>query len=84
MLGDGLACAAAQSITQLIAIRIFQGIFSAAEAVLVYAIIHDYFKGTHRVRVMAFYGMAIALAPATAPIIGGLSRLLQSLPRNWD
>lgn len=71
-----LACAAAQSISQLIAIRILQGIFSAAEAVLVYAIIHDLFKGTHRVRAMAVYGMAIALAPATAPIIGGYVHVL--------
>jgi DHA1 family bicyclomycin/chloramphenicol resistance-like MFS transporter len=71
-----LACAAAQSISQLIVIRIFQGIFSAAEAVLVYAIIHDFFKDTHRVRAMAVYGMAIALAPATAPIIGGYVHVL--------
>jgi DHA1 family bicyclomycin/chloramphenicol resistance-like MFS transporter len=71
-----LACAAAQSISQLIAIRIFQGIFSAAEAVLVYAIIHDFFKGNQRVRAMAVYGMAVALAPATAPIIGGYVHVL--------
>ena len=71
-----LACAAAQSISQLIAIRILQGIFSAAEAVLVYAIIHDLFKDTHRVRALAVYGMAIALAPATAPIIGGYVHVL--------
>ncbi|MEN8245639.1 MAG: multidrug effflux MFS transporter [Thermodesulfobacteriota bacterium] len=71
-----LICAAAQSISQLITIRIFQGIFSAAEAVLVYAIIHDFFKGTQRVRAMAIYGMAIALAPATAPIIGGYVHVL--------
>ncbi len=71
-----LACAAAQSISQLIAIRIFQGVFSAAEAVLVYAIIHDFFKDTHRVKAMAVYGMAIALAPATAPIIGGYIHVL--------
>jgi len=66
-----LACAAAQSISQLIVIRIFQGIFSAAEAVLVYAIIHDLFEGTNRIRALAIYGMAIAVAPATAPIAGG-------------
>ena len=71
-----LACAAAQSISQLITIRVFQGIFSAAEAVLVYAIIHDFFKNTQRVRAMAVYGMAIALAPATAPIVGGYVHVL--------
>jgi len=78
-----LACAAAQSISQLISIRIFQGIFSAAEAVLVYAIIHDFFKDTHRVRAMAVYGMAIALAPATAPIIGGYVHVLLGWRANF-
>jgi len=66
-----LACIASQSISQLIFLRIFQGIFSAAEAVLVYAIIYDLFEGAHRIRALAIYGMAIALAPATAPIVGG-------------
>ena len=78
-----LACAAAQSISQLIFIRIFQGVFSAAEAVLVYAIIHDFFKDTHRVRAMAVYGMAIALAPATAPIIGGYVHVLLGWRANF-
>jgi DHA1 family bicyclomycin/chloramphenicol resistance-like MFS transporter len=66
-----LACSLSQSISQLIVIRIVQGIFSAAEAVLVYAVIHDLFKETDRVRALAIYGMTIALAPATAPIVGG-------------
>jgi DHA1 family bicyclomycin/chloramphenicol resistance-like MFS transporter len=77
------ACAAAQTISQLITIRIFQGIFSAAEAVLVYAIIHDYFKDTHRVRAMAVYGMAIALAPATAPIVGGYVHVMLGWRANF-
>ena len=78
-----LTCAAAQSISQLITIRIFQGIFSAAEAVLVYAIIHDFFKGNQRVRAMAVYGMAVALAPATAPIIGGYVHVLLGWRANF-
>jgi len=69
--GASLICAAAQSISQLIVMRIGQGLFSAAEAVLVYAIIHDYFEDADMVRALAIYGMAVALAPATAPIIGG-------------
>jgi len=63
--------ALAQTISQLIVMRIGQGLFSAAEAVLVYAIIHDYFEDADMVRALAIYGMAVALAPATAPIIGG-------------
>jgi len=74
MVGFSLAsliCALAQTISQLIVMRIGQGLFSAAEAVLVYAIIHDYFEDADMVRALAIYGMAVALAPATAPIIGG-------------
>ena len=74
MVGFSLAsliCALAQSISQLIIMRVGQGLFSAAEAVLVYAIIHDYFEDADMVRALAIYGMTVALAPATAPIIGG-------------
>lgn len=66
-----LACAFAQSINQLIVMRVFQGMSASVEAVLVLAIIHDLFDVTDRVRALAIYGMAVALAPATAAIIGG-------------
>ena len=66
-----LACAFAQSIYQLIVVRVFQGMSASVEAVLVLAIIHDLFDVTDRVRALAIYGMAVALAPATAAIIGG-------------
>ncbi len=66
-----LSCAFAQSINQLIGARILQGMSAAAEAVLVYAIIHDLFDDTDRVRALAIYGMVIALTPAIAPIVGG-------------
>ena len=64
-------CASAQSINQLITARAFQGMSASVEAVLVLAIIHDLFDMTDRVRALAIYGMALALAPATAAIIGG-------------
>ncbi len=66
-----LICVFAQSIQQLIAARILQGLSAAAEAVLVYAIIHDLFDETDRVRALAIYGMVIALTPAIAPVAGG-------------
>jgi DHA1 family bicyclomycin/chloramphenicol resistance-like MFS transporter len=66
-----LCCAFAQTIVQLIAARILQGMSAAAEAVLVYAIIHDLFYETDRVQALAIYGMVIALTPAIAPIAGG-------------
>ena len=66
-----LVCVFAQSIQHLIAARILQGTSAAAEAVLVYAIIHDLFDETDRVRALAIYGMVIALTPAIAPVVGG-------------
>lgn len=66
-----LFCALARSIQQLILARVLLGISAAAEAVLVYAIIHDLFDETDRVRAMAIYGMVIALTPAFAPVVGG-------------
>jgi len=66
-----LFCALAQSINQLITARVFQGMSASVEAVMVLAIIHDLFDVTDRVRALAIYGMALALAPATAAIIGG-------------
>ena len=36
-----------------------------------YAIIHDLFGETDRVRALAIYGMVIALTPAIAPVAGG-------------
>jgi DHA1 family bicyclomycin/chloramphenicol resistance-like MFS transporter len=66
-----LFCAVAQSIEQLILARVLLGIAAAGEAVLVYAIIHDLFDETGRVRALAIYGMVIALTPAVAPVVGG-------------
>jgi len=66
-----LLCAMAQSINQLITARVFQGMSASVEAVMVLAIIHDLFDVTDRVRALAIYGMALALAPAAAAIIGG-------------
>lgn len=66
-----LCAAAAQSIGQLIAARIMQGMTAGVEAVLILAIIYDVFEDTNRVKALAVWGMAIALTPAVAPILGG-------------
>ena len=66
-----LACGLAQSIEQLIAARTLQGLAACAEAVVILAIIRDLFDEEQGVKVLAAYGMAIALAPAAGPIIGG-------------
>ncbi|MGI9333663.1 MAG: multidrug effflux MFS transporter [Gammaproteobacteria bacterium] len=67
----GLLCAAAQSVGQLIVVRVLQGLSASVEAVVGLAIINDLFDESGRVRALALWGMAVALAPAVAPIIGG-------------
>ena len=66
-----IACAAASSIEGLITARMLQGVTACAEAVIGYAVIRELYDEAGAVRVLAAYGMAIALAPAVGPIIGG-------------
>ena len=66
-----LACGFAQSIDQLLIARILQGFFAAAEAVMCLAVFKDLFTEQQQVKGFAIYGMAIALAPAIAPVLGG-------------
>ena len=66
-----LACAAAQSIDQLIAARILLGFAAGAEAVVGLAIIKDLYTEKEQVKALALLGMVIAVAPAVAPIVGG-------------
>ncbi len=66
-----LACAVAQSVEQLIVARIFLGLVAAAEAVIGLAILKDLYTEKEQVKALAMLGMAIAIAPAAAPILGG-------------
>jgi DHA1 family bicyclomycin/chloramphenicol resistance-like MFS transporter len=66
-----LACAAAQTIDQLIVARILLGLAAAAEAVVGLAIIKDLYTEKEQVKALALLGMVIAIAPAAAPILGG-------------
>ena len=66
-----LVCAFAYSIEFLIFARVLQGITACAEAVVGLAIIRDLYDDEDGVRVLAAYGMAVALAPAVGPLIGG-------------
>jgi DHA1 family bicyclomycin/chloramphenicol resistance-like MFS transporter len=65
-----LLCGFAQSIEFLIAARVAQGFAAAVEGVVVLAIIRDIFDGRGQVRALALYGVATALSPAVAPILG--------------
>ena len=66
-----LVCAFAYSIEFLIFARVLQGVTACAEAVVGLAIIRDLYDDEDSVRVLAAYGMAVALAPAVGPLIGG-------------
>ncbi len=66
-----LMCTVATSVEQLIATRILLGLAAAAEAVIGLAIIKDLYNEKQQIKLLAAFGMVIALVPAIAPIIGG-------------
>lgn len=79
MLGFALAslgCALAGSIETLIAARVLQGVTACAEAVVGYAVVRELYDEAGAVRVLGAYGMAIALAPAIGPVLGGHMHVL--------
>ena len=65
-----LLCGLSTSIGELIATRVLQGLAAAVEGVIVLAVIRDIFRDAERVRALAWYGIATALTPAAAPVIG--------------
>jgi len=64
-------CALATSAQTLIIGRILQSSGAAVEGVIVLAMIKDLFDEKESVKILGFYGMAVAIAPAVAPILGG-------------
>ena len=66
-----IACTLAPSIEFLIAARIVQAFGGCAGVVLTRAIVRDVYDRTESARVMAYLGMAMGLAPALAPLLGG-------------
>jgi DHA1 family bicyclomycin/chloramphenicol resistance-like MFS transporter len=71
-----VVCGFAISIDQLLIARVFQGFFAAAQAVMVLAVFKDLFTEKEQVKAFAMYGMAIAITPAVAPILGGYIHVL--------
>lgn len=59
------------SIYPLIALRTLQGIGAASSMVIAMAITKDLFSGHERQRILAYMGIIMALAPMSAPVIGG-------------
>jgi len=66
-----LACALAPGITTLILARGLQGIGACVGSTVSRAITRDRFERNEAARTLAFIGVAMAVGPALAPILGG-------------
>jgi MFS transporter, DHA1 family, multidrug resistance protein len=66
------ACTAATSIELLIAGRFAQALGAAGPVVLARAIVRDLYSGPRAAQELARMGMIMGLAPAIAPVIGGV------------
>ncbi|MCB1602293.1 MAG: multidrug effflux MFS transporter [Lysobacterales bacterium] len=66
-----IGCALSQSIEQLLAFRVLQGLSAGAGVIVGRAIVRDCFEGARAQRVMSGISMIFGIAPALAPIIGG-------------
>jgi len=78
-----LACAGAASIEALILFRLLQGVCAAVEASVGMAVIYDSFDHEGRIRALAVFGIAFALTPAIAPLIGGHVHVLLGWQANF-
>ncbi len=67
-----LLCVVAQTITQLAALRVAQGLASAGATVVAMAVIRDRWTGAEAARLMSRLMLVIAAAPLIAPTVGSL------------
>jgi len=70
-LAGTLACAAAQGIYWLIAARGLQAVGACVGTTISRAVTRDRYDRSEAARTMAFIGIAMAVGPAIAPVIGG-------------
>lgn len=78
-----LGCALAAGIGGLLAGRFVQGLFSSVASVVVVLVIRELYSEARAVRVMGVYGMAVGLAPAVGPLIGGYIYLFAGWRMNF-
>jgi MFS transporter, DHA1 family, multidrug resistance protein len=69
---SSLGCALSQSVGQLVLFRLMQGMSSGASMVVARAIIRDMFPPADAQRVMSQVTIYFGVAPAVAPVVGGL------------
>jgi len=73
------ACAMAQTIDQLIFMRLLHGLSAAAGSVVISALMRDSYSQEEFSRMMSFVMLVTTIAPLMAPIVGGWLLLLW----NW-
>jgi MFS transporter, DHA2 family, multidrug resistance protein len=64
-------CGISQSLVQLIAFRLLQGVFGAALVPLSQAIMTDAYPPEERGKAMAIWGMGVMVGPVLGPTLGG-------------
>lgn len=67
-----LACMAAATIGQLVALRVLHGVVGSTASVVAMAVIGDRYRGAEAARLMSRLWLAIAVAPVLAPLAGTL------------
>lgn len=71
-----LGCALAQTVEQLWAFRMLQGMSAGAGVVIGRAIVRDRYAGAEAERMLALVTMIFSVSPAIAPLVGGWVVLL--------
>ncbi len=66
-----MACGAAQSLAQMVAFRLIQGMFGAALVPLSQATLLDIYPVEQRGQAMAIWGMGVMVGPILGPTLGG-------------
>ncbi len=71
-----LTCSFSNTIEELIILRFVQALGACAGPVLSRTIVRDVYRRDEAARIMSWMGMAMALAPAVGPVIGGQVEIL--------
>ncbi len=64
-------CGAAQTLGEIVAFRVLQGLFGAAMGPLSQAVMLDTFPAEQRGPAMAIWGVGVMVAPIVGPVLGG-------------